>query len=335
MYQAELMDVSFYADAIWLLERAENARHLEGVVNSSEETRSCRAALLLLAFAFEAFVNEQMRELGIGSEVGKRRDDLKKSKLGFPLGLGSFPKTLTNFTIICEQRTGQWPNFSSPPFFTLLLLFLHRNDLVHHRVEFLPAQKYATGGVSSGWSAFHFLEFAKCCARDWYDAVRTYYSWLGQEESDNGLYAGRITEFQRVYWRLIGRKRQSRRRPPAFVEGIILNADEELFETPGYKQKRAFRYRNRRESFSVLLTAIQCAEHEMSSLRETASWFVVEVHPETMTAPVRAELANIAPVEKADLNAALDEAVRGIRSSYSPPQIHWTDLAVTDLVSIE
>jgi len=57
----DFMSATLYTDAIEIIQNAETVRRQIGIVNTRQEERLARTAVLLLAFAFEAFINEQLQ----------------------------------------------------------------------------------------------------------------------------------------------------------------------------------------------------------------------------------------------------------------------------------
>jgi hypothetical protein len=313
-----VMSAYLFSDAMRMIACAEKARTESGLVSQREEETFSRAALLLLAFAFEAFVNEQSQEDGvteaqIEQELQKRRKELKKQKL-----LLKFPKTLLKFVLLCEKANQICPNFVSKPFDLLRDLFDHRNRLVHYSMKWEPSFRRQNGTVAPEARVYHFLEVARQMADCWYSSVACYFAWQGIEESVSGDHVGILTSYQRAYWRLLKRPVPSisRCQTDETLPGLATLAHEAVIPSwTRHKNRQTFVYWDRKRCFTILITAVNGMKIEHAGHRPVEHYVHLEVHPETATLPAAGHVREVPAVVGANLVSGFNELLPRVRQA--------------------
>jgi len=317
-----VMSAYLFSDAVRIIACGEQARSECGLVSQREEETFSRTALLLLAFAFEAFVNEQNQEAGIPEaqveqKIQKRRKELKKQKL-----LLKFPKSLLKFVLLCEKTTQICPNFMSEPFDALRGLFDHRNRLVHYSMKWEPSFQRWNGTVAPEIRVYHCLEVAREMAIYWYRSVACYFAWQGIEESVNGDYVGVLSSYQRVYWRLLKRPLpliSQCHKHETLPSSATLAHESVSRSSKRHKNQETFVYWDRKRCFTILITAVNGMRIEHAGRRPTQHQVHLEVHPETATFPAGSHVREVAAVVAANLVSGLNELVPQVRKAFICP----------------
>lgn len=317
-----LMSAYLYSDAVRMITCAEAARSEKGLVGQREEETFSRSALLLLAFAFEAFVNEQRQEVGLTEEWMNdelRKEELKKQK---PSGERNLPKTLVKFALLCTKVARTCPSFVVKPFDALVFLFDHRNELVHYSIKWERQTEIIVSEVRSP----HYLELAFEMAHCWYSTVKYYLAGQAIEESTVGNYVGILTSYQSAYWRMLKRAvpSTSQQQASKTLPDLAILADETVSPSwTRHKNCQPYIYWDRRRCFTVLITVVNEMRVEQAGRLPVEQQLHLEVHPETATFPVGTHLREVTAVTAPDLVLGLNELLPQIREALFSPRGEW------------
>lgn len=322
----EMTDLTFmsaylYSDAVRMVKCAENSRTMEGRVTLREEEAFSHLALLLLAIAFEAFVNEEAQLAGL-TEQQMKNEIRNQRRLR-----SSFPETLWKFVQLYELKASICPNFAVPPF-RWLVVFYHRNKLVHYSMDPEPSLKRATGTVASGIRSYHYLELAREATKDWYEAVKEYFRCHGVEESPAGSYVGILTSYQRSYWDLLGKKTEARDSADVAIDDLMLEPHERVIKSRmSYRNRMTFEYWDKRRCFTVLIVGLpsQKVRYTANGIKYGRESVTLEVAAEKATFPEGSALQPIEPVTADDLISAFCELLPRIRLAFVPAAVNWWD----------